>query len=141
MLIVYRPGRPKRNACVRYKNFIKCASAQRRHTRLQKNPSDRPSHGWIPADEGTRPRTYVPDAIVTIDDGHGPLHPVVEIKGFRRGDAQLKAATMRTRWVPGVNRVASDGRRAFVEMSDVFEIGRVFGEVVPGYVQTGSAAA
>ncbi len=91
----------------------------------------------VPYRDGATPRKYVPDFIVKIDDGQGaddPLHLVVEIKGFRRGDAQLKAATMRTRWVPGVNRLRDYGRWDFVEMSDVYEIGRVFGEVVEGYV-------
>jgi type III restriction enzyme len=42
---------------------------------------------------------------------------------------------MRTRWVPGVNRLAQYGRWDFVEMSDVFEISREFGELVEGFVQ------
>ena len=44
-------------------------------------------------------RTYVPDFIVLVDDGHGAedlLHLVVEIKGFRREDAKEKADTMQT---------------------------------------------
>jgi type III restriction enzyme len=47
---------------------------------------------------------------------------------------------MRTRWVPGVNRLAQYGRWDFVELSDVYEIGRVFGEVVEGYVNASAAA-
>ena len=38
------------------------------------------------------------------------LNLVVEIKGYRRGDAQLKAAAMRQRWVPGVNKLGAYGR-------------------------------
>ena len=97
----------------------------------------------VPYRDGATPRKYVPDFIVKIDDGHGPddpLHLVVEIKGFRRGDAQLKAETMHTRWVPGVNRLGTYGRWAFVELSDVFEISREFGEVVEGYVKEIAAA-
>ena len=45
------------------------------------------------------------------------LNLVVEVKGFRRGDAQLKAAAMRQRWVPGVNKLGACGRWAFAEFT------------------------
>jgi hypothetical protein len=55
----------------------------------------------------------VPDFIVQVDDGRlaggkqqnsrdDPLNVVVETKGYRGLDAQLKAETMATQWVPGV---------------------------------------
>ena len=52
-------------------------------------------------------RTYIPDFIVLVNDGHGDddlLHLIVEIKGYRREDAKEKKTTMDTYWVPGVNQ-------------------------------------
>ena len=70
-------------------------------------------------------RTYLPDFIVLVDDGHGEgdlLHLVVEIKGYRGEDAKEKKATMDTYWVPGVNHHGCYGRWAFAEFTDVYEI-------------------
>ena len=53
-----------------------------------------------------------------VDDGHGPddlLRLIVEIKGYRREDADMKKATMVTYWVPGVNYIGAHGRWAFTE--------------------------
>jgi len=74
---------------------------------------------------GSETRTYIPDFIVQIDDGHGkddPLNLIVEIKGYRREDAQEKKSTMENYWVPGVNNHGSCGRWAFAEFSDVYEM-------------------
>lgn len=76
---------------------------------------------------------YIPDYIVRLDDGHGAsdlLNVVVEIKGFRHIDAQLKAETMRKLWVPGVNNLGGFGRWAFAEFTDVFEIEAAFDRLV-----------
>ena len=70
-------------------------------------------------------RTYIPDFIVLVDDGHGDndlLHLVVEIKGYRREDAKEKKTTMETYWVPGVNNHGCYGRWAFAELTDVYEM-------------------
>ena len=70
-------------------------------------------------------RTYIPDFIVLVDDGHGDddlLHLIVEIKGYRREDAKEKKAAMDTYWVPGVNNHGLYGRWAFAEFTDVYEI-------------------
>ena len=78
-------------------------------------------------------RTYVPDFIVLIDDGHGAedlLHLVVEIKGFRREDAKEKADTMRAYWVPGVNGLRTYGRWDFAEFGDVYTMQADFGAKV-----------
>ena len=48
------------------------------------------------------------------------LHLVVEIKGYRGEDAKEKKSTMETYWVPGVNHLASYGRWAFAEFTDVY---------------------
>lgn len=68
-------------------------------------------------------RSYRPDFIVKLDDGHGPDDPlflIVEIKGYRGEDAKVKKETMEVYWVPGVNRVGRFGRWAFAEFGDVF---------------------
>lgn len=85
----------------------------------------------VPYRDGATPRRYLPDFILHVDDGQpDPLNVVVEIKGFRRGDAQLKAETMRNLWVPGVNNLGRFGRWAFAEFSAVFEIDARFNELV-----------
>jgi hypothetical protein len=67
----------------------------------------------VPYRYGSEMRTYIPDFIVLVDDGHGeddPLHLIVEIKGYRREDAKEKKATTETYWIPGVNNLGSYGR-------------------------------
>jgi len=79
----------------------------------------------VPYRYGSETRRYRPDFIVLVDDGHGPddlLHLIVEIKGYRGLDAQEKAATMKTYWVPGVNYLGTHGRWAFAEFCDIYEI-------------------
>jgi type III restriction enzyme len=79
----------------------------------------------VPYRFGSENRKYIPDFIVLVDDGHGaddPLHLIVEIKGYRGADAQEKASTMKTYWVPGVNHLKTHGRWAFAEFCDVYEI-------------------
>ncbi|MEX0953650.1 MAG: DEAD/DEAH box helicase family protein [Rhizobiaceae bacterium] len=82
---------------------------------------------------GSTTRRYIPDFIVRIDDGHGPddpLHLVVEIKGFRGVDAQIKAETMNSLWVPGVNNLGNFGRWRFAEFTDAFAIEEEWGKLV-----------
>ena len=58
----------------------------------------------VPYRYGSTLRTYIPDFIVLLNDGHDdPLHLIVEIKGYRGEDAKEKKSTMETYWVPGVN--------------------------------------
>ena len=79
----------------------------------------------VPYRYGSETRTYLPDFIVLVDDGHGKddlLHLIVEIKGYRREDAKEKKATMDTYWVPGVNRHGRYARWAFAEFTDVYEM-------------------
>jgi type III restriction enzyme len=79
----------------------------------------------VPYRYGSETRTYLPDFIVLVDDGHGPddlLHLVVEIKGYRREDAKEKKSTMDTYWVPGVNHLGTHGRWAFAEFTEVYQI-------------------
>jgi type III restriction enzyme len=87
----------------------------------------------VPWRDGATPRRYLPDFIVRIDDGHGPedpLHLVVEVKGQRDPTTQIKAETMRTLWVPGVNNLKTFGRWGFIEFSDVFAIEEAFGNLI-----------
>lgn len=79
----------------------------------------------VPYRYGSEIRTYIPDFIVLVDDGHGqndPLHLVVEIKGYRREDAKEKKNTMEVYWVPGVNNHGNYGRWDFAEFVDVWEM-------------------
>jgi len=79
----------------------------------------------VPYRFGSETRKYLPDFIVLVDDGRGPedlLHLVVEIKGYRGEDAIEKKSTMDTYWIPGVNHLASFGRWAFAEFTEIFQI-------------------
>lgn len=79
----------------------------------------------VPYRYGSETRRYVPDFVVLVDDGHGEkdlLHLIVEIKGYRREDAKEKKATMDNYWVPGVNNLATYGRWAFAEFTEVYQI-------------------
>lgn len=89
----------------------------------------------VPYRYGSEMRRYLPDFIVRVDDGHGNddlLNLVVEIKGYRREDAKEKKATMDTYWVPGINHLASHGRWAFAEFTDVYKIESDFKARVEG---------
>jgi type III restriction enzyme len=73
----------------------------------------------VPYVEGSTPRRYLSDFIVRVDDGHDdPLNLIVEVKGYRGEDARIKAETMRTYWVPGVNNLGAYGRWAFHEFKN-----------------------
>jgi type III restriction enzyme len=90
----------------------------------------------VPYRNGIQQRRYWPDYIVRIDDGGPePLNLIVEVKGFRGTDAQLKAETMRRLWVPGVNNLGTYGRWAFAEFIDVYEIEAAFGKLIDGFTR------
>jgi type III restriction enzyme len=79
----------------------------------------------VPYRYGSETRTYIPDFIVRVNDGHGEddlLNLIVEIKGHRREDAKEKKSTMETYWVPGVNNLKTYGRWAFAEFTEVYMI-------------------
>ena len=77
----------------------------------------------VPYRYGSQMRTYLPDFIVLVDDGHDdPLNLIVEIKGYRREDAKEKKSTMENYWVPGVNNHGQYGRWAFAEFTEVYRI-------------------
>ena len=77
----------------------------------------------VPYRYGSIPRSYIPDFILLVDDGHeDPLHLIVEIKGYRGEDAKEKKNTMEAYWLPAVNALGDYGRWAFAEFTDVFDI-------------------
>ena len=87
----------------------------------------------VPYRSGSITRTYIPDFIVQVDDGHGEhdlLNLLVEIKGYRNEDAKAKKLTMETYWVPGVNNLRQYGRWAFAEFTDVFDMEAGFDKLV-----------
>lgn len=97
----------------------------------------------VPYRYGAVPRRYVPDFIIRIDDGHGaddPLNLILETKGYRNNDAQLKAQTMENFWIPGVNNLGTEGRWAFAELKDASAIQEEFGKLVDMLVKQKVAA-
>ncbi len=85
----------------------------------------------VPYLMGGEARRYLPDFVVRIDDGRpDPLNLVVEVKGFRKEDAKVKAETMRAYWVPGVNNLTRHGRWDFAEFTAVFEMKAGFDRLV-----------
>jgi type III restriction enzyme len=87
----------------------------------------------VPYLEHAAQRSYLPDFIVTIDDGRGsdgPLHLVVEIKGERDAVDQIKAETMRSLWTPGVNNLGSFGRWEFIELTDKYGLAEDYEKAV-----------
>jgi type III restriction enzyme len=89
----------------------------------------------IPYRIGRTVRRYIPDFLVRLDIGGGEvLSLVLETKGYRGLDAQLKADTMATLWVPGVNNLGTHGHWAFAEFREVFSIQEEFGRLVDGFL-------
>jgi type III restriction enzyme len=89
----------------------------------------------VPYRDGSVARRYVPDFIVRLDTGADePLNLILEIKGYRGVDAQLKAETMKTLWVPGVNALATQGRWAFEEFRDIYAAEDQFNALVDSLV-------
>ncbi|RWD54162.1 MAG: restriction endonuclease [Mesorhizobium sp.] len=87
----------------------------------------------VPYLAGTEARRYLPDFILRIDDGRGaddPLMLVVEIKGERLIDDQIKAETMRSLFVPGINNLGTFGRWDFVELTNLWTMEKDFGQAI-----------
>jgi len=82
-------------------------------------------------------RSYHPDFLVHLDDGHGPepenvLNLIVEVSGLPKKDKQVKTATARTLWIPAVNNDGSFGRWAFREITDPWDAAGILRELVSG---------
>ena len=96
----------------------------------------------VPYLAGSEAKRYRPDFIVRVDDGRADgslLNLVVEIKGYRGEDAKEKRETMDTKWVPAVNEEQRFGRWAFLELTQVDEIGSDFAARVEKAVNAGIA--
>lgn len=86
---------------------------------------------------GGEKRRYRPDFIVQLDDGKGsddPHYLVVEVKGYRGIDEQIKKETMETLWIPGVNNLKRFGRWSFGELRDPFNMENDFSDLVSSVV-------
>lgn len=91
----------------------------------------------VPYRDGAVARRYVPDFIVRLDDGGDePLNLILETKGYRGVDAQLKAETMKTLWVPGVNALGAHGRWAFAEFTEPYGMEEAFAALVESMAKT-----
>ncbi|MAF10697.1 restriction endonuclease subunit R, partial [Candidatus Poribacteria bacterium] len=76
----------------------------------------------IPYTMENEERSYIPDFILHVDDGHADLlNLIVEVSGEARKDKAAKVATARNLWVPAVNNHGQFGRWAFVEISDPWD--------------------
>jgi type III restriction enzyme len=85
----------------------------------------------VPYRQGRMARRYTPDFLLHLDVGGGEIvNLVLETKGYRGLDAQLKADAMRTLWIPGVNGLGACGRWEFAEFREVFAIQDEFGRLV-----------
>ncbi|MET4687716.1 hypothetical protein [Sinorhizobium fredii] len=87
----------------------------------------------VPYRSGSVPRRYLPDFVIQVDDGRGPDDPlnlIVEVKGFRGLDEQIKAETMANLWIPGVNNLKMYGRWAFAEFRNAFAMEDDYGKLV-----------
>jgi type III restriction enzyme len=105
------------------------------HPRVRAYAKNQGMQFEVPYRDGGMPRKYIPDFMVQVDDGSDePLNLVLETKGYRGSDAQMKAETMKTLWVPGVNNLGTFGRWQFAEFTDVFEIEAAFGKLMDEFV-------
>jgi type III restriction enzyme len=89
----------------------------------------------IPYRIGRLARRYTPDFLVRADIGGGAVvNLVLETKGYRGLDAQLKADAMHSLWVPGVNGLGAYGHWAFAEFREVFAIQQEFGQLLDRFM-------
>ncbi|HEU0164586.1 MAG TPA: hypothetical protein VFQ54_06030, partial [Thermomicrobiales bacterium] len=73
----------------------------------------------IPYSLDGQARSYIPDFIACIDDGHGPgdlLNLIVEVSGEAKRAKAIKVETAETFWVPAVNTHGGFGRWSFVQI-------------------------
>lgn len=69
-------------------------------------------------------KSYFPDYIIRIDDGHGKddlLNLVLEVSGEARKDKAAKVETARNLWIPAINNHGGFGRWAFLEIVDPWD--------------------
>jgi type III restriction enzyme len=69
-------------------------------------------------------KSYLPDYLIDIDDGHGAddyLHLILEVSGEARKDKAAKVETTRNLWIPAINNHGGFGRWAFLEIVDPWD--------------------
>jgi len=65
----------------------------------------------VPYRIGGQSRRYYPDFILKVDDGQGEddlLNLVIETKGYRRMDANVKKLAIQNDWIPAVGALAAN---------------------------------
>ena len=80
-------------------------------------------------------KSYLPDYIIRIDDGHGNedlLNLVLEVSGEARKDKAAKAETARNLWIPAINNHGGFGRWKFLEIVDPWDAKNTIRKYVKG---------
>ena len=78
----------------------------------------------IPYTIGGEPKSYYPDFLVHLDDGHGPADPlrlIIEVTGQSDRKKEAKVSTARDLWIPAVNNAGKWGRWEFLEIKDPWD--------------------
>lgn len=69
-------------------------------------------------------KSYLPDYLIRMDDGHGKedlLNLILEVSGEARKDKAAKVETARNLWIPAINNHGGFGRWAFLEIVDPWD--------------------
>jgi type III restriction enzyme len=80
-------------------------------------------------------KSYLPDYIIHIDDGHGRedlLNLVLEVSGEARKDKAAKVETARNLWIPAINNHGGFGRWAFLEIVDPWDAKNTIRKFIQG---------
>lgn len=78
----------------------------------------------IPYTFNGQEKSYLPDYILRVDDGHGKddlLNLIIEVSGEARKDKAAKVETARNLWIPAINNHSGFGRWAFLEIVDPWD--------------------
>jgi type III restriction enzyme len=82
----------------------------------------------IPYTINNEEKTYYPDFITCVNDGHGSddlLNLILEVSGEPRKDKKAKVDTARALWIPAVNNHEGFGRWDFIEISDPWDAANI----------------
>lgn len=78
----------------------------------------------IPYTFNGQEKSYLPDYILRVDDGHGRedlLNLIIEVSGEARKDKAAKVEAARNLWIPAINNHGGFGRWAFLEIVDPWD--------------------
>lgn len=90
----------------------------------------------VPYRKGSSTHRYLPDFVVRLDIGSDePLNLVIEVKGYKDQDAEMKQQAMEELWIRGVNASGKHGRWAFKELRDVWEMETTFNAIVEEFTK------